>query len=183
MTRQPTRITILQSLIVLAALLPFLLAAAYVWHVHQSAEARLAELEPRHARLQGITARQSELQAAAQNAAQTVSRYFYPASVDAARAGNEAQQHIRAAFEAGNLSVVSAQVLDPKDSDGFQRIRLVFQVEGTMPDLQAALLKMKAQTPMAIVESLSMQSQGQPRASSHARVTCSFNFIVLRAKS
>lgn len=183
MTRQPTRIAIFQTLIVLVAILPLLLAAAFVWRVHQSAEKRLAEMEPRHARLQGIAARQSELQVASQNAAQTVSRYFYPSSVDATRAGNDAQQQIRSVFEAGNLSIASAQVMDPRDSDGFQRIRLVFVVEGILPDLQAALLKLKAQTPLVIVESLSLQSQGQPRASSDTRMTANFNFIVLRAKS
>src|SRR6187402_1345638 len=99
MMQQPKRIVILQSLILLAVVAPLLAAAAYVWHTHQAAQAQLAELEPRHARLQGIIARQPELQAAAQNAAQTVNRYFYPASVDAARAGNEAQQQIRATFE------------------------------------------------------------------------------------
>lgn len=182
MTKQPVRITVLQSLIVLALLLPFLVLAGYVWHTHQRAQSRLAELEPRHARLQGIIARQPELQAAAQSAAVTVNRYFYPASVDAARAGNEAQQLIRSAFEVGDLSIVSAQVLDPKDSEGFQRIRLVFLVEGTQPDIQTALLKLKAQTPAVLVESVSLQAQGQPRASSNVRMTGSFNFIVLRAK-
>ena len=183
MTNQPKRIVVLQSLILLAVVAPLLAAAAYAWHTHDVARARLAELEPRHARLQGIIARQLELQAAAQNAAQTVNRYFYPASVDAARAGNEAQQQIRAAFESGNMSIVSAQVLDPKDSDGFQRIRLVFLVEGTLSELQEVLLKLKVQSPAVLVESLSMQAQGQPRASSLARVNGNFNFVVLRAKS
>lgn len=183
MTKQPPRLVVLQCLILLLALTPFIVVAAYVSYAHQAVQARLAEMEPRHARLQGINAKRPELLAAVQNASQTVSRYFYPASVDVARAGNEAQQLIRSAFESGDMTIVSAQVLDPKDSEGFHRIRLVFLVEGSLPDIQAALLKLKAQTPVVMVESLSMQSQGQPRPGSNVRVTCNLNFIALRAKS
>lgn len=178
-----SRIMVLKLLIVVACIAPFALGAAFVVYRHQLIQSHLDEIVPRHARLQGLRERTPQLLAAAQVAATDVNRYFYPASIDAVRAGNEAQQRIRSAFEGGDLAIVSAQVQDPKDSEGFQRIRLTLLVEGTLGDIQSAVLKLKAQTPVVLTESVSMQSQGQPKAASNVRVTCSLNFIVLRAKA
>lgn len=184
MTKQAVRRgMLLKLLIVLTLLAPIVAGAAFVAYRHQLMQSYLHDLVPRHARLQGLRERTPQLLAAAQTAAVDVNRYFYPVSIDAVRAGNEAQQRIRAAFEGGDLAIVSAQVQDPKDSKGFQRIKLTFLVEGTLSDIQDALLKLKAQSPVVLTESISVQPQGQPKASTNVRVTCSLNFVVLRAKA
>lgn len=183
MNHKPDRGMVFKLIIVMALVAPFAGGAAFVAYRHQLMQSQLDDLVPRHARLQGLRERTPQLLAAAQTAALDVNRYFYPVSIDAVRAGNEAQQRIRSAFEGGDLAIVSAQVQDPKDSEGFQRIKLTLLVEGSLGDIQNALLKLKSQNPVVLTESISVQPQGQPKASSNVRVTCSLNFVVLRAKT
>ncbi len=183
MNRLSIRIALLQALTLLVLALPFLAVGAYVWQKHAWAQALLSELEPRHARLQGVQAMQTELEGAAKSAQALLANQAYPATLDATKAGNDAQQRIRAVFAESQLSVESIQVLAAKDSEHIQRISVVLQVEGTLPSLQEALLKLRAQTPVILVDSFALQSTGAVRPASTQRLSGSFNFTVLRVRS
>lgn len=183
MNPQSARIIFLQALTLLLLALPFMAAGAYVWQQHLWAQAQLSELAPRHARLQGMRTMQPELQAAANQAQTTLSQHIYPATLDATKAGNDAQQRIRTVFEASQLTIGSLQVLNAKDSDTFQRINVVLQVEGTLPSMHEAILKLREQTPSILVDTLTLQSIGAVRPASTQRLSGNFNFSVLRARS
>lgn len=183
MNSQSARIILLQALTVVLLAMPFVAAGAYVWQEYLQTQAQLSQLEPRHARLQGMRAMQTELEAAANQAQATLGRHVYPATQDATKAGNDAQQRIRTVFEASQLTIGSIQVLEAKDSDTFQRINVVLQAEGTLPSLHEAILKLKDQTPSILVDSLTLQSIGSVRPASTQRLSGNFNFSVLRAKS
>ena len=176
------RTAFFQWLTVLLVLIPLLLLAGFVWQKHDWATNRLAELEPRHARLQGLLAAQAELDAAVRNSQAIGLKYAYAANLDASQAGNDAQQRIRSAFVDSRNSVESIQVLGSKDTDGFQRIGVVVQVDGTLPDILEALLKLRAQTPMVLVDSVSLQSTGAVRPASVQRLSGSMNFSVLKVR-
>lgn len=183
MTRQSTRIAFLQALTLLILALPFVAAGTYVWQKHTWAKARILELEPRHARLQGMRTMLPELKAATQQAHTTITNQAYPASQDSTNAGNDAQQRIRALFETNQLTIGSLQVLEAKDNDRFQRISIVLQVEGTLPSLHEAILKLNDQTPAILVDSMNLQSIGSVRPASAQRISVNFNFSVLRVRS
>lgn len=176
------RTAFFQWLTVLLVLIPLLLLAGFVWQKHDWATNRLAELEPRHARLQGLFAAQAELDAAVRNSQAIGLKYAYAANLDASQAGNDAQQRIRSAFVDSRNSVESIQVLGSKEVDGFQRIGVVVQVDGTLPDILEALLKLRAQTPMVLVDSVSLQSTGAVRPASVQRLSGSMNFSVLKVR-
>ena len=183
MNRQSVRIAFLQLIVVLLVLAPFLAAGAYVWHKHQWANSLLAEIEPRHARLQGLKAIQPELDRALKQTQANLNRHAYPMSLDATKAGNDAQQRVRAVFAESQLSIESVQVLDAKEVDGFQRIGIAMRVEGSLPNFHEAILKLNDQAPSILVDGFSMQNLGPPKPSSAQRLMGSFNFSVLRAKS
>ena len=63
-----------------------------VWTKHQFALERLAEIEPRHARLVGIQQREAELTAEVTEASQRLSELVYSHTVERQAAGNDAQQ-------------------------------------------------------------------------------------------
>lgn len=183
MNKLSVRTAILQATTVLALTLPLIAAGIYVWQKHVWAQSLIAELEPRHARLQGVQAMQTELKALVVGAQNLLSSQTYPATLDATMAGNDAQQRIRSAFTESQLNVESIQVIAAKDSEHFQRIGVTLVAEGTLPSIQDALLKLSSQSPTILVDSFSIQSTGAVRPSSTQRLSGSFSFSVLRVKS
>ena len=183
MNRHALSIAALQALILLLVALPFIAAGIYVWQKHSWATTLLSELEPRHARLQGLRAIKPALEVAVKDAHVLLAQHAYPATLDATKAGNDAQQRIRAMFAESQLTVDSIQVVEAKESEHFQRIGVVLRVEGTLQALQDALLKIRAQSPTILVDSFTLQSTGQVRPASTQRVSGNFNFSVLRLRS
>jgi len=183
MNRQAAQIVLLQVITVVLLVAPLMALGIYVWQKHNWAQESLLQLEPRHARLQGLHAALPELTAANARAQATLSEHAYTAAQDATKAGNDAQQRIRAVFEASQLTVNSLQVLPPKDHELFQTITISLQAEGTLAEMHAALLKLGTEKPSIQVESFSMQSTGPVRPASTQRLLGSFGFVVLRAKS
>lgn len=183
MSRQSLRIIVLQALTLLVLAMPLLAVGVFVWQKHVWAQALLSEMEPRHARLQGVRAVKPALEVATQNARALLIKQVYPTTLDATKAGNDAQQRIRAVFAESQLTVDSIQVVEAKDIEHFQRIGVVLHVEGTLPSMQAALLKLKTQSPTILVDSFSLQSTGVVKPASMQRMSGNFNFSVLRARS
>jgi general secretion pathway protein M len=183
MSRIPSRIVLIQVAILLAFIAPLVAVGGYVWHKHAWAQARLDELEPRHARLQGVRDLLPDLEKATQNAQTKLAQSAYPATTDITKAGNDVQQRIRSVFESSQLAIVSIQVLEPKEEEGFQRIRVTLQAEGTLSKFQEAAIRLKDLTPLVMVDGFSFQSVGAVRPASTQSLVSNFDFSVLRSKS
>ncbi len=160
--------------------LPILLVGGYILQKHRWAQDRLAELEPRYARLVGMEAKGEELKTTANQARELLARHVYPASQEVSQAGNDAQQRIRNIFSAAGLDIVSSQVLAPKAEKDFDRIPLSVRAEGELLALQSALVGLSGQTPSILVDGFSVQTVGAVRADRPQRLGAQFNFSVLR---
>ena len=179
------RIAWLQALTVLAILLPVAGGGLYVWAVHQRAQSRLADLEPRYARLAGLVEWRADLKALGVQAGEELARLAYPATQDVTKAGNDAQQRIRALFADSKLDVSSIQVLPAKQEDKdakFDRISIDLRVEGDLTGMQNALALLASQTPVVLVDSLALQTIGAVKPASTQRLGGQFNFSVLRLR-
>lgn len=130
---------------------------SYVVSKHRWAEAKLAEIEPRYARLKGLESVAEELKSSAAEAEAAVARVAYPASLDIGQAGNDAQQRARRAVEGAGMTISSSQVLPAQKENGFDRIPIALRGEGTLPQLQVALAALAASTPALTIESLSLR--------------------------
>ena len=178
------RIAWLQALTVVALLLPLAGAGLYVWIHHQRIENHLADLEPRYARLAGLLERQAELQTLGIKANEQLTRLSYPAAQDVTQAGNDAQQRIRSLFAESKLDIISIQVLPPpKEEAKFDRIPINLRVEGDLAGIQSALSSLSRQTPMVMVDSLSLQTIGAVRPASMQRLGGQFSLSVLRVRA
>lgn len=178
------RVVWLQALTLLVLLLPLAGAGLYVWNRHQHVQQLLADLEPRHARLQGLLQRQADLKALGVQANEQLARQTYPAGQDVTQAGNDAQQRIRNLFTESRLDIISIQVLaPPKEDSKFDRIPITLRVEGDLAGIQNALLKLSSQTPTVLVDSLSVQTIGAVRPASTQRLGGQFNLSVLRVRA
>lgn len=183
MKHQSTRIMFLQVLIVLLLTLPFMALGGYIWQKHRVAQTNLSAMEPRHARLQGLRARLAELETATKQDQAILGQHAYPVGQDSTKAGNDAQQRIRAVFAAGQLNINSIQVLEAKDTEHFQRIGIVLQAEGTLSSIHEAILKLRNESPTILIDSFGLQSVGVVKPASTQRLMGSFTFTVLRSRS
>jgi general secretion pathway protein M len=183
MNRQAAKVAALQFLSMLLILLPLFIAGAYVWHKHQWANSVIAEIEPRHARLQGLGSLKQELEIALKQTQAALAKHVYPASLDATKAGNDAQQRIRKVFADSQLLIESVQVLAAKDVEGFQRIGVVLRIEGSLPNIHEALVRLGDQNPTILLDSVYIQNLGPMKPSSPQRLMGNFSFSVLRAKT
>ena len=167
---------------VLAAVLLVGGAAAYVTSKHFWARDRLAEVEPRYARLLGLEASAGALDAALAERRALLARLAYPASLDVARAGSDAQQRAREIFSKAGLEVSSTQVLPAKPVEGFDRIPVALRMDGDLAALQSALVVVPSQSPSLFFEGFNVQNTGVPRADAPQRLSVQVNLFVLRMR-
>jgi general secretion pathway protein M len=172
-----------RTLVILAAGVLLLAGAvALLAAQHASARDRLAQLEPRYARLVGIEGSANALELALGQRRALLSRHAYPAELDVARAGSDAQQRARDIFSKAGLDVSSTQVLPAKALDGFDRIPVVIRVDGELSALQGALVVLPAQAPSLFVDGLNIQTAGMPRPDGSVKLAVQVNLFVLRAR-
>ena len=169
-----------------AALLPVAVGAWYVLNKHTWAQERLVQLEPRYARLLGLEAQHTELQAVLQRASALRVQYVYPAAQDEAQTGNQAQQKVRDIFSTAGLQIISSQVLPSKEEKGFDRIPLVVRAEGELLAVQSALAVLGSQQPAIVINELDIQMQGglanhNPKFA--PRLSAQFTLSVMRERS
>lgn len=166
----------------LLALLPLAALGVYLLEKHEWAQQKIAELEPRHARLAGLAASREALAAAETAASARLAQYVYPATQDLTQAGNDAQQRVRTVFTNAGLQVVSSQVLPAKDEKQFDRIPLSVRLEGELEALQRALAALSAQTPAVLIDGLNIQAVPSARPELGPRLGSQFDLSVLRLK-
>lgn len=183
MNRQAAKIAALQFLSALLIVLPLFGTGVFVWQKHQWATNLLAEIEPRHARLQGLGSLKPELESALKQTQAALLKHVYPASLDATKAGNDAQQRIRKVFADSQLTIDSVQVLAAKDVENFQRIGVTLRIEGSLPNIHEALIRLGDQSPTILLDSVLIQNLGPLKPSSPQRLMGNFSFSVLRAKT
>ena len=157
--------------------------AALVWQKHSWAQDRLAEIEPRYARLAGLEASRAQLDATLTSTQASVARHVYGAGQDASRAGNDAQQRARDVFTKAGLDVVSTQVLPAKQEERFDRIPIVVRLEGEVVALQSAMTVLPTLSPSLFVSGMSMQATGIVKPEVPQRLSVEFNLFVLRQRS
>lgn len=190
-SNRSSRIVWLQVLTVLAILIPLIGGGMYAFSVHQRAQNRLNEIEPRFARLAGLLQRQGDMAALAKQANAKLSQRAYPVTQDVSKAGNDAQQRIKTLFSESRLDIISIQVLplkaesraDTKEDANFDRISIDLRVEGELSGIQNALSLLSAQVPLVLLDSMSIQTIGAVRPASVQRLGGQFKFSVLRVRA
>lgn len=158
------------------------LAVFYVINKHQWAQARLAELEPRYARMAGLTAAQTDLERAESQVRETLQQLAYPSSQEATQAGNNAQQRARSVFGRAGLEVQSSQVLPPKSDKQYDRVVVTLRMEGDLLALQSALVALASEAPAMFVESFATQAVVAAKPDAPQRLSVQINLFVLRGR-
>ncbi len=176
----PRRTVFWQLLLVLLLAAPLVLAAGYVLDKHRWAQDRLAELEPRHARLQGLVAEQPRIEAQLAQLQAWLAGRVHGAEVPAAQVGSQAQQQIRDLLGKPGLTVASLQLLPARTVDGLELLPVSVRVEGTLETLSQALASVLAVQPQLLIESANLQTVGAVRPGTAPVVQAQITFLALR---
>lgn len=177
------RVVFLQALTVLLLLVPLFGASYVIWVKHHRLLGIVADIEPRYARLQGLLERRADVLAIDAKAKELLLKLTYPTTQDLAKTGNDAQQRIRSLFADSQLDIISIQVLPGKIEGKFDRISISLKVEGGMSGIQSALEKLGAQSPVILVDSMTLQTLGMARPASIQKTGGQFIFSVFRIRS
>ena len=150
---------------------------------HREAAARLAEIEPRHARLAGLL-QSSDRFAQADGVIQAnVGEFVYPADGDASQTGNAALQRVRELAAARGLRVSSSQTAAARDENGFDRIGLNLRVEGEWPQLVDLLRELPQQRPLIYYNAVQLGAQQGGRVQEGPQpVFAQFDLFVLKER-
>jgi general secretion pathway protein M len=182
MSRPSIRIIALQILTIVLVLLPFFAAGGYVWTKHQQAQTLLEQLEPRHARLQGLMAQEAEIEAQIKLAQGLISAYAFPAAADGTPIANDAQQRVKTALEQAGFRVESIQVKDGAEAGDFLRLNISAKVDGNVHALRESFLKLREITPVLVVDSFRFTNEGPLLKALLQRTAGTLNIVVLRSK-
>lgn len=177
------RIFMLQVLTLMLLLAPVAGAGYYVWAKHQLFQGKLNDLVPRYARLQGLLQKSNEFVAISERVNAELARLAYPSTQDAAKAGNDAQQRIRAAFAESRLDIIAIQVMPAKQEGDFDRVPIQLRVEGDITGLHAALGRLVQQVPVVYLDTMAVQVIGAALPASTQRLGAQINLTVFRARS
>lgn len=163
-------------------LAPLAAGAWFVWQKNKIAHAKLDEIEPRYARMLGLSANANDLAKSVEQGNALLARHVYAATQDVTQVGNAAQQRSRDIFTTAGMDVVSSQILPVKASHGFEKIALAMRVEGSLMALQTGLATLVASQPTVWVEGYTVQTVGNVNANQPVRLTVALNLYVLKAK-
>ena len=166
--------------------LPIIFSGVYIAQKHQWAKARLAELEPRYARLAGVDTQRASIDQALSRANHIQAEYIYPRNLDAVQTGNAVQQKVRDLLTSAGLTVVSSQVLPAKEDKGFDRIPLTVRAEGELLAVDTALSVLGEQLPVLLMSDIEVRNQGTLQSMNDKappRLTLQLAFSVLRERS
>ena len=164
----------LLALLVLLGLIASELLFRYDW-----AYARLDDIEPRHARLQGLAALQDRIVAARDDAQAVLARHAWPAEASADRIGTDLQQRVRALAEAAGMGISNSQILPVRPGNGFELVPVSVSLDGTDEGLRKLLLALPAEQPSIQIESMAMQG-GRRRANSPSYLVVQLTVSAMR---
>jgi general secretion pathway protein M len=128
--------------------------------VHGRAADRIAEVEPRHARIAGLLQSGERLAQSDQTLKANLAEYVYAPDSDLGQIGNQALQRVRDIASARGLRVTSTQVTAPREDKGFDRVGLSLRVEGDWSQLQALLGELARQRPAIYSDTVQIGGQG-----------------------
>lgn len=152
--------------------------------VHRRAAQTLSEVEPRHARLQGLlqnTERTAQMERALQA---NLAEFVQGADADPAQIGNAALQRVRELATARGLRVASSQVMAPREEKDqpFDRIGLTLRMEGEWAQFQGLLADLVRTRPALYTDLVQMSMQGAALPGRAQPIAGQFDLYVLKER-
>ncbi len=124
-------------------------------------QAQIAQIEPRYARLLGLSTAGTQVQELLKTQQQQAAEVLYSTAEGIDRVGAGIQQKLRDTTSAAGLNITGSQVLPPRteEKQPFKIIEVNLSVAGNLTQLRAALQAVEAIRPRVSVTSLQIFPQ------------------------
>lgn len=133
----------------------FLYCFFSLWGLGLSFQEDIDRLEPRIARLSGVTEAREELVAAAADAESTLKTLVYPAG-DANAVSAALQKNVRGIMSSAGLTVVDSRIESAKREGAFDVVGVSVSVSGRIEALDAALDGLVTYSPLLLVTDINV---------------------------
>ncbi len=185
------RPTIVVGLSLGLVLLLVLYWAMHLFLLRQDFVGQIETIEPKTARLLGITQSVDQLDVASNEASGRLRELAYGADRDSATTAAAMQQNIRELMTTAGLSVSGSQILPQRKSATFDRLSLEITADGNIEALDAVLAGLEAMRPLVFIETLKVnpdraRARGRDRKAETVgdprHLTARFQLFSLRLK-
>ncbi|WP_409524919.1 type II secretion system protein GspM [Nitrincola sp. MINF-07-Sa-05] len=140
-----------------AVLLTLMLILSALWQAYHDYSSQIDSLEPRIARLIGITQSHAELLEANLEIDAQLAELAYPASQDATATGTVMQQVVRNLTQSVGMEVTGSQILPARSEGNLEFISLNLTLTGELGALESLLLDLPSVRPLVFVDSIVIQ--------------------------
>lgn len=161
---------VLVVLLVLTGLFVHELLWRYDW-----ANGRLRDIEPRHARLEGLIGEEARLLASAQQLSAQLARQVYPAEMSVERVGTDLQQRMRQLADRHGVVTRQSQVLALREGGAVDQVPLSLLLEADSETLLLLLLDLAREEKIIHVNNVVIQGGGRGASAHKLRVQLEVN--------
>lgn len=145
------------TLVMLTFALPlYLFAAAMGAMLSARGEYReqISSIEPRVARMQGLVAKEDQIQASLAGVNTVVADHIYPKSSAAEAVAASLQAEARRMLSEAGMNITNSQVIRARKRDQFDYVAVKIVARGTLTQLDQGLSELDQYRPVIFVESL-----------------------------
>lgn len=142
--------------------LPLVLMGQTVMQKHEQLQKHLQNVEPRYARLLALEEKKEELSQALEQALKFKAAVLYPSEGDAGQLGNNVQNRLRSIMVKAGVTISSSQVkVDlPNQEAGDEKVQILISADGTISQIQLALIALKDIQPRVWLDELQISARG-----------------------
>ena len=115
---------------------------------------QISSIEPRVARMQGLIAKEGQIQASLAGVNTIVADHIYPKSSAAEAVAASLQAEARRMLSEAGMNITNSQVLRPRKRDQFDYVAVKIVARGTLTQLDQGLSELDQFRPVIFVESL-----------------------------
>ena len=116
--------------------------------------AEISSIEPRVARMQGLIAKEGQIQESLAGVNTVVADHIYPKSSAAEAVAASLQAEARRILSEAGMDITNSQVLRPRKRDQFDYVAVKIVARGTLAQLDQGLSELDQFRPVIFVESL-----------------------------
>lgn len=153
------RPTLVVGCTLLAVALLVLYGVVHFWLLRQGFVGEIDAIQPRTARLLGITQSLPELEVAAEAAGAGLRDLAYSSDSDSAATAAAMQQDVRELLTNAGMSVSGSQVLPPRALEGFDRLGLDITAVGNIDAVDEALAGLELVRPQIFIDSVKLKPE------------------------
>jgi len=157
------RPTVVAGITLAVLLLPVLYLFTHLWMLRAEYAREIDAIQPRAARLLGITESRAALESAHANAVSLLRDLAYPAGNSGAATAAAMQQNLREVMASAGLTISGSKILPVNKTGEFDRIGLEINAEGNIESLDTALAALEAERPLVFIEFLRVRPEDTRR--------------------